>query len=206
MKQHPDIPELLNRYWEGETTLEEERWLKALFNSGNFPAEYQREAQLFQALAQEQSLQFPASRPVKISRRFGRFTLLAAVFLLLLSAGLWYWQSQPASVPNQPVVQINPVEQPVQTIPETLPTSAKTTAPPTKLATTHHRSPKRRLHQSPPVTPPDAAIEEDSYDDPEQALAEIKAALALVSSKINKSKRTLDKGLQEVERIDIFNN
>ena len=51
---------------------------------------------------------------------------------------------------------------------------------------------------------PDIPIEDDTCEDPEQALAEIRAALALVSSKINKSKETLDKGLQEVDHVDIL--
>lgn len=43
------IKELLDRYWEGETTVEEERELKAFFRQGDVPAEWQP----FQAYFQE---------------------------------------------------------------------------------------------------------------------------------------------------------
>lgn len=42
------IEQLLERYWECETTLEEEKELKKFFNSGNVPQKWQSVAPLFQ--------------------------------------------------------------------------------------------------------------------------------------------------------------
>ena len=50
------IDTLLDRYWEGECTLEEERQLKAYF-SGPVAPEHRKYAPLFQAIASEQNIQ-----------------------------------------------------------------------------------------------------------------------------------------------------
>ncbi|MCA6073695.1 hypothetical protein [Fulvivirga sedimenti] len=47
------IEELLTRYWECETTLEEERELKAFFQSGNVPEKWRKEAVLFTYFREE---------------------------------------------------------------------------------------------------------------------------------------------------------
>lgn len=49
------IEELLNRYWECETTLEEERELKAFFQSEDIPAQWKKEAALFNYFKEERS-------------------------------------------------------------------------------------------------------------------------------------------------------
>ncbi|ELR73558.1 hypothetical protein C900_02643 [Fulvivirga imtechensis AK7] len=47
------IEQLLERYWECETTLEEEKELKKFFNSGKVPAKWQSVAPLFQYYEEE---------------------------------------------------------------------------------------------------------------------------------------------------------
>lgn len=42
-----DIDELINRYLEGETSVEEERWLRAFFTSGNVPERLASYAPMF---------------------------------------------------------------------------------------------------------------------------------------------------------------
>lgn len=198
MKQYSAIQELLDRYWEGETTLEEERRLKALFQSGNFPDEFQCEAQFFQGLQAEQAGQFPGSKTVRLShRRLGWYGLVAAGLLLLLSAGLWFWMPRPVPVAAPPLVQTQPVQTPVA------PSTRAEEPPPAKLAQTPAPQPRKRQLKT--VAPKAEIIpEEDTCEDPEQALAEIKAALALVSSKINRSKQQVEKGLQEVDKVEIL--
>lgn len=49
------IEQLLNRYWECETTLEEERELAAFFQSGEVPEKWQKEAALFRYFGEERS-------------------------------------------------------------------------------------------------------------------------------------------------------
>ena len=50
----------------------------------------------------------------------------------------------------------------------------------------------------------DAKLHSDTYDTPEKAMAEIKAALSLVSRKMNKGKSEAAKGLQKVDKLKIF--
>ncbi|MCC6460008.1 MAG: hypothetical protein IT260_06040, partial [Saprospiraceae bacterium] len=62
------------------------------------------------------------------------------------------------------------------------------------------RPPKARKFKSRTSQP--QVSDPETIDDPELALAEIRAALALVSSKIKKGKKEIDKGLQEIETLD----
>ncbi|TNE55850.1 MAG: hypothetical protein EP344_13090 [Bacteroidetes bacterium] len=204
MNHKPDIPLLLHRYWEGETTLDEERALKAFFAQDPVPEQYQREARLFRALAAEQAVRMPARATIAMpSRRFGWYrTAAAAVVLLLLSAGLWWWNAQPEILPTaSPVADAGPLEirQPQREEPVApVRVQSDTQAPGIVLhAATPRKKKKKHIQPVPAIAP-------DTYEDPEQALAEIKAALALVSSKINRSKKTMEKGLQEVDHIDIL--
>ncbi len=195
---------LLDRYWEGETTLEEERRIKAFFATADpdLPEEFRQEARWFRILQEEKSVQAPALNRVRLFSRTTQqwYGIAAAVLLLLCAAGLWWRKNVPepaGQIVQNPHAQkmVHPEVQEKQTV--TMP--EKTT----------------ELVQSPMVEPeiqkpvrlkkqPDIPIEDDTCEDPEQALAEIRAALALVSSKINKSKETLDKGLQEVDHVDIL--
>ncbi|MBK8921196.1 MAG: hypothetical protein IPM81_06740 [Saprospirales bacterium] len=200
MRNHSsDIQELLERYWEGDTTLEEERRLKAFFASGQAPAEFQREAQLFRALLGEQALQFPGRpRTTAWPGRIRGWYVAAAVLILLLTAGLWWWNAsfRTSPTPDKPGLP-NAPEQPVAAKPAV----AEAPAPdPRPLLEKPQAQPRRKLKKLSPTPAPGA----DTYDDPEQALAEIKAVLAMISSKINKGRRTADKGLQEVDNVEIL--
>ncbi|MFN0014080.1 MAG: hypothetical protein ACKVU2_05985 [Saprospiraceae bacterium] len=197
MKNTPDIRSLLDRYWEGETTLEEERRLKAFFSNDNIPEDLLREAALFRAFRAEQAVLMPKTvRTVKTSWYFWQLSVAAAVVALLLVVGYWQWQKQPEPVaalrkPFEKTVPAEPVMIPVVDQKETANSVERVPDIPQK---------KRYAHRPGPFVTP----AEDTCENPEQALAEIRAALALVSSKINKGKQTLDKGLKEVEHMDIL--
>lgn len=205
MKHKPDITDLLNRYWEGETTLEEERWLKDFFSTQPVPEQYRQEAQLFRALRQEQSVQIPAGHNIAVAPHptFRLAWASAASVALLLTAGIWWWvtrpngaraeiaQEMPANKPRQEFLVQAPTEPDKTVKPETL-----QAATPKTLGFKIFRS--RKFQRTPEKAP------QDTYEDPEKALAEIKAVLALVSNKINKSKKEIGKGLQEVEAVDIL--
>jgi uncharacterized protein (DUF2126 family) len=49
MKNYQHIEYLLDKYWEGETSLDEEKILETFFDSGNIPAEFQAFQSIFQA-------------------------------------------------------------------------------------------------------------------------------------------------------------
>ncbi|MEQ1744973.1 MAG: hypothetical protein ABMA02_06090 [Saprospiraceae bacterium] len=197
MKDTTDIRSLLNRYWEGETTLEEERRLKAFFSNENIPEDLQRDAALFRALRAEQASRMPDKiRVVRPGWRFWRYRAAAAAVVLLLVAGFWIGQKQPDPV----ITQNKPVEKTALTTPG-MQQVAKPIEPTTQAQPTS-ASPKRKR-----ITPrADSVVlaKEDTCEDPEEALAEIRAALALVSTKMNKSTKTLEKGFQEVEHVDIL--
>ena len=49
-----------------------------------------------------------------------------------------------------------------------------------------------------------AKLNSDTFEDPKQAAEEIKAVLALVSSKMNKGKRKALKSLQKMEKVERY--
>ncbi len=197
MKSYADLEQLLDRYWEGETSLEEEQWLKKQFESGQYPSALNREARYFLGLLAEQSVELPAAPTTRpLARRLPIFQLTAAAAVaLLLTAGLW-WCRQPADpAPVQPIAAQQPSVSPD-------PAPNVDPAPSPNIAVAQLPAPRHRRPAGSAV-PPAPPIAADTYDDPEQALEEIRAALALVSSKINRSRRTLDRGLQEIDRLEI---
>lgn len=195
---------LLDRYWEGETTLEEERRIKAFFTAAgdDLPEEFRQEARWFRILQEEKSVQAPAAKRVNLFPRTTQrwYSIAAAVILLLCAAGLWWRKNVPEppwQIVQNPPAQKNErpgfLEKPMAAVPEN--TSELAQSP---VVEPEIRKPVRLKKQA------DVPVEDDTCEDPEQALAEIRAALALVSSKINKSKETLDKGLQEVDHVEIL--
>jgi hypothetical protein len=151
------IQALLEKYWEGETTLEEEGILKAYFNQEEIAPELRYAIPYFQALRIEKALQMQAP-PLPLrkanlqSAMWGR--VAAAVLVLMLSLSGWRaWQQQQAQ-------------------------QAALAA-------------QEKLYQ-------------DTYQNPEEAAREIKAALALVSSKINKGKHKARKGLDQMGRVEKY--
>lgn len=203
MKHHPDIPDLLNRYWEGETTLEEERWLKDFFSTQPVPEQYRHEAKLFRALRAEQSVQMPPSGKIAVSPHPSfRFAWAAAASVaLIVVAGIWWWATRPDSAYPE-VAQELPAAKSGQEFILQAPAKsaevAETLQAATPKASKQRRFRPRLLHRQA------QKAQQDTYEDPEKALAEIKAVLALVSNKINKSKKEIGKGLQEVEAVDIL--
>jgi len=204
MKNTPDIRELLDRYWEGETSLEEERRIKAFFAAtpdDDLPEEFRQEARWFRILQSEQAVEAPGVHRMALSARPTRwYGIAAAIVALLCAAGVWWRLSTPG--PVEQIVQSRPIEKiespklhdlPVVTTPDNTPETGQSS-----IAETKSTKPFRLKKRAP------NPVEDDTCEDPEKALAEIKAALALVSSKINKSKETLDKGLQEVDHVDIL--
>ena len=193
------IRDLLDRYWEGDTTLAEERLLKEFFRNEPLPDGFEKEASLFRALLAEQAVQMPATRTYAIpQRRIGRyFRAAAAVAALLLTAGAWWWLAAPQPGASRPLAQTAPARIPAPRLPTLapLPETPPAAASERVAVLPQKAKPKKRHNPQPQVIP-------ESIDDPEAALAEIRAALALVSSKIKKGKKEMDKGLQEIETLD----
>lgn len=148
---YAQISALLDKYWEGESSLEEERLLKAYFNNPGADERLKGLAPLFQALRDEQAIELKRANLARLRPRrlrWQRWAVAASIAALLSVGGWWAFQQRQAQVA--------------------------------------------------------AATQEDSFEDPEKAAAEIKAALALVSSKLNKGKREAAKGLKRVDTVDKF--
>lgn len=202
MKNFSEIQNLLDRYWDGETTLEEERTLKAYFASGEVDERFSAVAPLFQVLRQEKSVQsartaeIQPQAPVLRVRRFpvAYFWAAAASLALLLTAG-WWWLRQPVET-MQPVVKIQPQQgtpKALQTTPDVQKAEQKmasTKMPPVPVLAKKSFSRPRKVRVQ-PIDP-----------ETEAAMKEIKAALALVSSKMRKGQQEAAKGAVHLESMD----
>ncbi len=196
MKNFSDIQALLDRYWEGETTLEEERVLKAYFNSGEVDERLQAVAPLFQAIREEQNLQYAKAKTVELRPvhfAWQKWAAAASV-ALLLSAGLW-WNSRQDDIVTEQVVQ-QATEQPTDVLPKKDPVLEEN-----KIAETEASKPAVKVKKEPFKRKKSPAVQPL---DPEEELAmeEIKAALALVSSKMKKGREEASKGAVHLENMD----
>lgn len=194
MKNFSEIESLLDRYWEGETTLEEERALKTYFSSGQVDERLRSVAPLFQALREEQAVQFAKTKAVPLKSSFfaWRIWAVAASVTLLLAAGLW-WSSNQATVREQvaqqkPIQREQMLEQTKPLVEENKMAAAEAAQPPAQ-----PKKPAVKRKKPAAVAPSPEA---------EEAMEEIMAALALVSSKIKKGKQEAAKGAIHLENMD----
>lgn len=187
MTEEQRISELLERYWEGETTLSEERELKSYFNAGEIHASHGEYAAYFTAVRKEQQVKSPVQFHVG---RTARYWLYAASLAILLTAG-WWIQWSPHTNPTT-------VTDPENSIPREKPAFiTEQTVPPVTL--TEKKLPVKT--GKPKRTRPIAATV-----DPEtqEAVMQVKAALALVSSSLKKTRREVSKGAGHLEAMDLF--
>lgn len=192
--KYEEIQALLDRYWEGETSLEEERRIKAYFNTGSVDERVRAFAPLFGALKEEQSVQL-ASKPKIVPMRPQMYQwAIAASIALLMVAGWWLFRDpQPAST----LVAETPVVQP----PVVAPDNNNLEKPAEIVAQAPSKAP--RINQPRRKTAPKSAHPVPQIDT-ETALAmeEIKAALALVSSKLDKGKAKAVKGALYLDTME----
>lgn len=107
---HQAIERLLDKYFEGVTSLEEEKQLRDFFRRPEVPAALQPYRPLFRHFDVEQQLELAddfderllarlKGRPVARTRRL--WTVLARVAaVLLLALGLWWWPPTPTQAPK----------------------------------------------------------------------------------------------------------
>lgn len=188
-----EIQSLLDRYWEGETSLEEERALKAYFSGGIVDDRLKSVAPLFRAIKEEQQVELKTkAKTVHIRPQLYYWAAAASVAMLML-AGWWMMQQD---TPPAPMADA-PSTQPQVTMP--LPEakqeeSVVALAPQPPIV---NKKPVKRSSRKPQTTPTQEI-------DPETAMAmtEIKAALALVSAKLDKGKKQAVKKASYLEVMD----
>jgi hypothetical protein len=155
--------ELIEKYFNGETNLDEERTLKNYFNGSNVAPEFEKYRSLFVFLKNEKTVEMPAQKSVilkaisggkkSVLRRYYSIAVAAAMIGAFAVGAFLYQQNMQFE--------------------------------------------KARIAQE--------KLHKDTFEDPEKAMQEIKAALALVSRKMNKGQKNAAKGLQKVENLHIFN-
>ncbi|MBL7782904.1 MAG: hypothetical protein JNM22_16870 [Saprospiraceae bacterium] len=195
MFQLTHIEALLEKFWEGDTTLEEERLLKAYFASGQVDDSLKSYAPFFQVLRQEQAVELqrpPVVTEVRPVTYNWKPWLAAASVALLLTTG-WWWSSRPnVDVPYTAEVtpETTPVTQPeAATQPQTAQITSET--PVQSRGFFRHKTTTRKPSPAPQIN-----------EEEEKAMLEIKAALALVSSKLKKGRREAVKGTEHLETMD----
>lgn len=190
--KYEEIQALLDRYWEGETSIQEEAQIKAYFKAGPIDERLRKVAPLFQALREEQALQSSfKAKAAPMRPQIYQWAAAASVALLMV-AGWWMLRDEKIETPmvaEVPVQAPKGMEQPMAEV--TLPI----VVPEKKIALASTNPRKKNLNKR--VKP----IQEI---DPEtaQAMAEIKAALALVSSKLDKGRAQAIKGAAHLDALD----
>ena len=157
-----DMDEMLNKYWEGETTLREEEMIKAYFKSGNVAENHREYSDLFQYFDEQKNVVFHENHKVtsqktsntdeKVTKIFSIRKVLfavAAVSVLVFSA-INVFQIINDNSHKQQTAEIIEIE------------------------------------------------------DPEEALRVTREALALVSTKFRESQETVRKNMEPLEKAAIF--
>jgi hypothetical protein len=196
MRDFNDVQTLLEKYWEGETTLEEERQIKGYFAAGNVDERLRQYAPLFQALKEEQAVQLSKAKTVPIRPQIYQWQgyAAAASVVILLAAGLWWAFSKPVDAPVMANQDKPAIETPVNTAEQVAEPNPKVLASAQSDVSKRTMHPKRVIHKK--DKSPELNAEEEA------AMAEIKAALALVSSKIRKGRQEAAKGAVHLESVD----
>jgi hypothetical protein len=191
MSDYHNIQALLEKYWAGESTLEEERQLKGYFASGNVDERLRQYSPLFQAFREEKAVQLNKNKVVPIRPQM--YWAAAAAVAILIAASTWWLFSKP----GETIIVADhkkPVEQ-QQEVPNTA-TQPETTV----IAQTQTPPPKPMVRQKRAIAKKDKAPVINAEE--VAAMEEIKAALALVSSKIRKGRHEAAKGAAHLESMD----
>ncbi len=212
----PDIGVLLEKYFDGETTIEEEKVLKAYFNTPCVAPQHQAMAPLFQMLSQEKAAVMPEKGKVikpggssqrSVGTHWPKYMAAAATMLLLITAAAWWWSTRPVDLQKNQPLATAPVQEvgPLQDEDPTLRRDDKTvsengTDPTLRRDDKKPLVNKRRKNKA--KTQPQPVLASQIDPETEEAMEEIKAAFALISSKINKGRKEATKGLKEMEHME----
>lgn len=188
---YEQVSDLLERYWEGATSLSEEQQLKAYFQGTEVDDRLLVYQPLFQAFSASKSMEAPKhlAPPQAFPKRKGSngmfHKLLAAATLTGLVAGTWWFNQSVAPAPPEAIAPVAQKQlQPLPT-PSEAPVIAQAALPI-----------KKRVQSKPKSTEVELP--------PEEAAAIIKSALALVSSKMKRGQVDAEKKLDKIKVLDQF--
>lgn len=200
---HTQITELLDRYWEGETTLVEERQLRDYFTSGKIDDRFRDVAPLFMALHQE-VLQVKAPQhlgaaiepaPLRVTGfNVWKKYMAAAVLTGVIAIGGWMYLNSSGHSERQQIAATPAPAMPAAETPEIQ------NQPVQQLAIVSTTPAKKTIFKRPRKNRDNQFSQEEAL----RAAEEIKAALALVSRKLNKGKVDAAKTLNKVEIVDQY--
>lgn len=160
-----DIRPLLDKYWDGETTEEEEKSLQAYFNSGEVETSLKQFQPYFGFFQQEKEIALEEKSTDKFVENIKNQPVIQKGRILSLMPHLWKFAAAAVILIGALIM-----------IPR----------------------------WTNPAPSSDIVLQEDSYDDPEKAYAEVKAALLLVSNKMKKGTSVADKNLGKLKKASIF--
>ncbi len=191
--KYEEVQEILDRYWEGETTLEEERRIKAYFNGGQIDARLSHIGPMFQAIREEQSLQLVTKAKAARIRPRRYLWAIAASLALLLTAGWWMFRAADTTIQTAAnTIDESSQSIKIQKVVEKPPSSLAIEAQPAQNTLSIKRKASRKRVKTTPFIDSETAM----------AMAEIKAALALVSSKLYAGRNEAIKGATYLERME----
>lgn len=200
------IDELLERYWEGETSLEEERALKRYFESADIAERHLPVAPLFSALSLEQKVRRPEPRPKPVTLRtvfFRNRRLLAAAAVALVAAVAYFqWRRQP--LPDTAPLSASLSPQPLPAPDLHAPGTHRDSLALKPAALPRAKRKKARRLNDPALERSAVAARSPEEIEAEQAYAQVKAALEMIALKLNKSKEPLAEALQNTSRLEPF--
>ncbi len=160
-----NISHLLDKYWEGMTSPEEEKELQAYFNSGNVAEHLKSFQPYFGFFQQEKEVQLSAAATEQLVAQLQEKSTSDKGRILSLLPHLWKFAAAVILLIGLAVM-----------VPQ--------------WAGYGHQNA--------------IAQKEDSYEDPEKAYEEVKAALMLVSNKMKKGTSVADKNLGKLKKASIF--
>jgi len=160
--------ELLNKYWEGETSLEEEATLIAYFNEGEVAEEHKAYAPAFQLFGNYRKTEMPAGFEERLQSK------LTAV---------------PASAPSEKVVATRGR---VINIRRAMSIAASFVL---LVTATYFLMPTLMGNQK-------SDLYTDTFESPEEAAAEIRMALGMLSAKVNESTAMIEDGFKKLDEAN----
>lgn len=168
---YEEIAELLEKYFDGETEIHEERLLKDYFNGPRIDDRLTVYRTMFQFFETQKEVQMPAMVALAGNPQSAKLITLRGGKLITLRGGRRFWSVAAAAAMVLAFAAGGWLYQRNMAIERT-----------------------RIAHEK---------LYNDTFEgNPEQAMAEIKAALALVSRKMNKGEKKAAKGLQKISTLD----